>query len=80
MKARSVGTFVQVSESLAINMASVTETTFSLECIYIYQEPRQESEHDDTPIVLRDESRLAFLEWWERQAELTLIAQSPQYL
>ena len=80
MKAHSVGTFVQVSESLAINMALVTEITFSLVCTYIYQESRQESEHDDTPIVLKGESRLAFLDWWERQAELTLIAQSPQYL
>ena len=85
MRARSAGPFVQVSESLAINMTLVTEITFSEDWIYFYftprQEfaPRQESGCEDAPIAIRDGSRLAFLDWWERQAELTQAPQ-PRYV
>lgn len=74
MKARSVGTFVQVGMT-SYNMALIREVTFTAECVYLYYLPR---ESDETPITLRGDVRLAFLDWWERQAAITQDAQSPQ--
>lgn len=67
MKARSVGTFVQIGD-LAINMALVSDVNFSPlgdESVCLYFSRKRAG---IPPIVLRDDARLAFLDWWERQA------------
>lgn len=74
MKARSVGTFVQIGD-MAINMALVVRINFNPvgpEGIYLHYPSRR----GNTPTVLRGDERVAFLEWWERQAVQT----EPQFV
>ena len=66
MRARSVGTYVQIGEA-AINMARVAWINFNplgAESIRLHFSRRR----GDISVTLRDDERLAFLDWWERQA------------
>ena len=79
MITRSVGTFVQIGEC-AVNMALVTDINFNPlgdkgVCLYFSRKHA-----GMPPIILKGDARLAFLDWWERQAVITQDAQSPPRL
>ena len=72
MKARSVGTFVQIG-NLAINMALVIKIGFSVpgavpSSVWLYFIPGQHGKPVGKPVVLTGENCAAFLDWWEREA------------
>ena len=72
MKARSVGTFLEI-DGLFFNMARVVEGSISDNKVYLHFLPRIDVDDpgEEYPVILSGERREAFLEWWERQAELT---------
>jgi len=74
MKARSVGTFVQIG-GMIINMARVVEGYIGDCEVTLYYLPRISAPTDDLeerhPVILKGERREAFLEWWECQAALS---------
>ena len=78
MKAHSVGPFVQIG-SMIINMALVVEGDINEDEIRLHFTPRVDDTEEEYPVILRGERRLAFLDWWERQAELTQ-APRPRYV
>jgi len=72
VKARSVGTFVQIG-GMIINMARVVEGTITDDEVRLYSTPRDEGLEKEYPAILKGEKYEAFLEWWERQAVLTAL-------
>jgi len=68
MKARSVGTVVQIG-NLAINLALVEEIEILENMIGLHFRNKKNS--DDLPVTLVGEEYTAFLDWWERQAMRT---------
>jgi len=70
MKARSVGTFVQLGDTI-INMALVVEGEIGENEVRLFFTPRIDDDEEEYPVMLRGEKRLAFLDWWERQAMRT---------
>lgn len=70
MKARSVGTFLEI-DGLFFNMARVVEGSISEDEVCLHFLPRVDDLEDEYPVTLRGENREAFLEWWENQAVLT---------
>jgi len=70
MKARSVGTFLEI-DGLFFNMARVVEGSISDNAVYLYFLPRIDDLEEEYPVILKGERRVAFLEWWENQAALS---------
>ena len=77
MKARSIGTFVQVGGH-AVNLALVEEIEILSDSIHLYYRNRKNS--TDIPVVLVGDEHVAFLDWWEHQAVATQDVQSPPRL
>ena len=73
MKARSVGTFLEIG-GLFFNMARVVEGTITDNEVHLYFLPRIDDPGEEFPVILRGEMREAFLDWWENQAELTTFS------
>ena len=73
MKARSVGTFLEIG-GLFFNMARVVEGSISDDEVCLHFLPRLPPDDlgEEYPVLLKGERREAFLEWWERQAALTM--------
>ena len=70
MKARSVGTFLEI-DGLFFNMARVVEGSISDDEVRLYFSPRFEELEEEYPVILKGKRREAFLEWWESQAALS---------
>ena len=75
MKARSVGTFLEI-DGLFFNMARVVEGSIGDDEVCLHFLPRLPPDDlgEEYPVIFMGERRVAFLEWWERQAELTTLS------
>lgn len=71
MKARSVGTFVQIG-GMIINMALIVKGSIDENEVRLYFTPRVDGTKEEYPMILMGDWRLAFLDWWEAQAEQSL--------